>query len=73
MKRSLFVELLDEESKIPKGAVGAFASVDELANALKARAALVHKMDAAKAAGQFTQEQYDQLVALNRKHSLPGR
>lgn len=73
LKRSLFLELLDEESKIPKGAVGGFASVEELGRALQSRAELVDKMDAAKAAGQLTQEQYDQLVALNRKHSLPAR
>ena len=71
MARSLFLELLDEEASIPKGAKGAFKSVEELGNMLKARAALVHKMDAAKAAGQLTQKQYDQLVQLNRAHSLP--
>ena len=71
MARSLFLELLDEEANIPKGAKGAFTSVGDLATMLKTRAALVHKMDAARAAGQLTQEQYDQLVALNRAHSLP--
>jgi hypothetical protein len=71
MNRSLFLELLDEEEGIPKGAPGAFRSVDELAKVLKARASLVKKMDEAKANGQLTQEQYDQLVVLNRKHSLP--
>jgi hypothetical protein len=71
MKRSLFLELLDEEASIPKGAKGAFKSVEELGTVLKARAALVKKMDTAKAEDQLTQEQYDQLVTLNRKHSLP--
>jgi hypothetical protein len=71
MKRSLFLELLDEETSLEKGAKEAFRSVEELGNMLKARAALVRKMDAAKAEGQLTQEQYDQLVTLNRKHSLP--
>jgi len=70
MKRSLFLELLDEEASLAKGAKGAF-TVQDLGTMLKARAALVGKMDAAKAEGQLTQEQYDQLVALNRKHSLP--
>jgi hypothetical protein len=70
VKRSLFLELLDEEATIPKGGKGAFSSVGDLAKALQARAALVRKMDAAKAGGQLTQEQYDQLVSLNRKHSL---
>ena len=71
MARSLFLELLDEETSISKGAKAAFKSVDDLGTMLKARAALVHKMDAAKAAGQLTQEQYDQIVALSRAHSLP--
>jgi len=71
MKRSLFLELLDEEASLPKGAKGAFNSLEEARSMLEARAALVRKMDAAKAEGQLTQEQYDQLVALNRKHSLP--
>jgi len=71
MRRSLFLELLDEEASLAKGAKGAFKSVQGLGTMLEARAALVGKMDAAKAAGQLTQEQYDQLVALNRKHSLP--
>lgn len=73
MNRSLFLELLDEEASIPKGASGAFPSVADLVKALQARAALVKKMDAAKAAGQLTQEQYDQLLLLTQKHALsPG-
>ena len=44
--------------------------VDDLLKALQARAALVEKMDAAKAAGQLTQGQYDQLLLLTRKHAL---
>ena len=71
MARSLFLELLDEEASLSKGAKGAFISVADLGAMLQARAALVKKMDAAKASGQLTQEQYDQLVTLNRKHSLP--
>ena len=72
-KRSMYLELLDEEAGLPKGAKGAFADVNELAQALKARADLVRKMDSAKASGQLTQEQYDNLVRLNRQHSLPPR
>ena len=72
-KRSLYLELLDEEASLPKGARGAFANVEDLMKALGARAALVKKMDEAKASGQLTQEQYDNLVALNRQHSLPER
>ena len=72
-KRSLYLELLDEEASLPKGARSAFANVGDLMTALGARAALVKKMDAAKASGQLTQEQHDNLVALNRQHSLPER
>jgi len=70
MERSLFLELLDEEANIPKGGKGVFKSVAELGEMLRARAGLVKKMDEARAQGQLTQEQYDQLVARNRKHSL---
>ena len=72
-KRSLYLELLDEEASLPKGARGAFTDVQDLMKALGARAALVKKMDAAKASGQLTQQQYDNLVTLNRQHSLPER
>jgi len=71
MKRSLFLELMDEEAGIAKGGKEAFRSVTELGEMLRARAALVKKMDEAKAQGQLTQDQYDQLVALNRRHGLP--
>jgi hypothetical protein len=67
----MYLELLEEESQLPKGAKGAFGSVADLGKALQARAALVKKMDEAKASGRLTQEQYDNLVRLNRQHSLP--
>ena len=72
-KRSLYLELLEEEASLPKGARGAFAGVEDLMKVLRARAALVKKMDAAKSSGQLTQQEYDNLVALNRQHSLPER
>ena len=68
-KRSLYLELLDEEASLPKGARDAFASVEDLMKGLGARADLVKRMDAAKASGQLTQQEYDNLVALNRQHS----
>jgi hypothetical protein len=67
----MYLELLEEESHLPKGAKGAFGSVEDLGKMLQARANLVKKMDDAKASGQLTQEQYDNLVRLNRSHSLP--
>ena len=39
-KRSLYLELLDEEASLPKGARGAFADVQDLMKALGGRAAL---------------------------------
>ncbi|MFN7939588.1 MAG: hypothetical protein U0R19_40050 [Bryobacteraceae bacterium] len=69
--RSMYLELLEEESRLPKGAKGAFRNVNELGKMLQARANLVKKMDEAKSSGQLTQEQYDNLVRLNRQHSLP--
>ena len=71
MNRSLFLELMDEETSIPKSARGAFASMDEVMKVLGARAALMKKIDAAKANGQLTDQQYERLIALNRQHSLP--
>ena len=71
MKRSLFLELLDEEASIPRGAIGKFESFKELEKMLQARSSLVEKMDAAKAEGQLTEDQYAQLLSLVRKHALP--
>jgi hypothetical protein len=72
MTRSLFLEFLDEEASIPKGGKGVFGRAEDVVAMLKAREALAQKMDAAKASGQLTQDQYDQLAKLNRAHSLPA-
>ena len=69
----MYLELLEEEARLPKGGRGAFRSVEDLKDALLARAELVRKMDKAKASGQLTQEQYDNLTRLNRAHSLSER
>jgi hypothetical protein len=72
MGRSAFLELLDEEMSLAKGAKGAFNGVEGLKKMLEARATLIKKVEAAREKGQLSQEQHDQLIAIIRKHSLPG-
>jgi hypothetical protein len=71
MPRSAFLELLDEEASIPKGAPGAFDKFEDLKRMLDARAALVKKIEAARQKGELTVQQHEQLTALVRKHALP--
>lgn len=70
MVRSKFLELLDEVIAIPKGAKGAF-SMDGLMNMMKTRSTFVEKVEKAFKSGELTAEQRDQLIDLNRKHTLP--
>jgi adenine C2-methylase RlmN of 23S rRNA A2503 and tRNA A37 len=71
MPRSQYLELLDEETGLTRGAKGIFGSVGGLADALKKRAAFVAKVESAFATGELTEKQKDELIALNRQHSLP--
>lgn len=71
MPKSAFLELLDEEAGIARGGRGAFATFDDLRRMLDARVALIEKIEAARKKGELTAQQYDQLIALVRKHALP--
>ncbi len=71
MPRSAFLELLDEEAAIPRGARGGFATFEGLKLMLDARKSLIEKIEAARARGELTAQQHDQLLALVRKHALP--
>jgi TIR domain-containing protein len=70
MPRSAYLELLDEEASIPKGARGEF-TFEELRGMLDARKALLEKIEAAKERGELTTQQHDQLMGLVRKHIFP--
>jgi len=72
MPRSVFLELLDEEAGIPKGAPGAFATFKDLTRMLDARKALLEKIEAAKEKGELTEQQREQLAALVRRHIFPS-
>lgn len=68
--RSMFLELLAQESAIPKGEVRAF-SIEGLQAMLQARAAFVHKVEDAFREGSLTDDQRQKLIELNRKNALP--
>jgi hypothetical protein len=70
MVRSQYLELLDEQQSLPRGETGAF-SMGELLENLKNRAASVARVQAAFESGGLTAEQRDELIARNRRHSLP--
>jgi hypothetical protein len=72
MPRSLFLEILDEEKSIARGAQGAFATFADLEKMLQARKQLLEKIDIALQNGQLTPQQREQLTALTSKHALPG-
>ena len=67
----MFLELLDEEAAITRGAPRIFDTFDGLTKMLDARAALIKKIEMAKNDGQVTEQQHDQLIALVRKHARP--
>jgi hypothetical protein len=71
MPRSKYFELLEELNTLTRGGVGKFGSVDELGEMLRKRATFVHQAEAALKAGEVTQDEYDKLIQLNRKHALP--
>ena len=73
MPRSMYLELLDEEAQLTRGASGVFGSVDALADTLKKRAAFIQKVNTAFESGSLTAQQKDELITLNRQHSLPLR
>ena len=68
MKRSMFLELLDEEAAIPKGGPRAFIDFKDLCAMLDARKQLIEKAGTCRDQGELTGEQYEQLVALIRKN-----
>jgi len=68
MKRSAFLELLDEEQTIRKGGPGVFRDKKELFEMLDARKALMEKAKNCLDRGELTQQQCDQLIALTRKN-----
>ncbi len=71
MARSRYFELMAEEERIRRAAVGAFSSVEELGGMLKRRAEFANKIQLALNAGDITQQEYDALTQLNRQHALP--
>ncbi len=73
MVRSRFIELIEEEKSLSRGATRAFATVADLGEMLKARAAFATKVAAAFKAGALTRDQHDKLIALNRSKSLPRK
>jgi hypothetical protein len=72
MSRSLFLEILDEEASIARGAKAAFPTFADLQKMLEARKQLLEKIDIALRNQQLTPHQREQLTALTRKHALPS-
>lgn len=68
MKRSAFLELLDEEAAIPKGGPGAFIDFKALCAMLDARKELIEKAGRCRDQGELTSEQCEQVVAIIRKN-----
>ncbi len=71
MARSMFVELVEEEKVLPRGAKGAF-SKKGLQEMLASRAAFAKKVDSALQAGSLTKAQHQELTPLNRRNTLGG-
>jgi len=71
MSGSTFLSLIDEERKIPRGAIGVFPTVEDLKKALVARAELMKRIETEYANGNITAAQRDQLIDLNRRNALP--
>ena len=67
-----FTQLLDEERAIPRAAKQAFTPQGLMAMILT-RNELVKKIEAAYRDGEITESERDQLVTLDREHSLPPR
>lgn len=61
-----YQDLLREEATIPRQS----DSVGDLTVVLKRRATFTERLEKALASGLITKEQYDELIRLNRQHSL---
>lgn len=67
---SAFERLRDAEAKLEVPKKGSYPDVQALEEAIRKRAALAQEFQRAFEKGEITEEQYNSLVATNRRHSL---